>query len=764
MEYTVPNARCSIVAALLLGIASVSHAQPATLSGFVTDQSNGQPLELVNIVLRSADGEVRGGSTNRDGLYLIARITPGRYEVEVSYIGYVAYLDTLDLGPNETRTFNVALRPSEEELDEVLVATERTGGAARVTAGQQIIRPADIEHIPGPDVSGDLAAYLTAQPGIVTSGDRGGQLFIRGGEPTQNLVQLDGILLYQPFHILGFYSAFPADIINRADVYAGGYGSRFGGRISSVIDVGSRPGNFRQIAGAASVSPFLSSVLLEGPIIRDRMSIIASVRQSNLEQGAARYIDDPMPFNFGDAFAKFQTVITENSRGSITALRTHDRGTLAEDTGGVPPEEIRWVNEAVGLRFLVLPQIVAVMADFHVSYSRLRTELGDPEAPSRTSSIENTHVGIDATYFGDRIDAEAGTSVRVSTLNSEIGGLFQNIELRFASITNWGNYLEFDIDVGKGLRVRPGLRAQFYKVRFNPFWEPRLRIVWESGLQQVSGALGLYHQEIIGLNDRRDAASVFTVWTNIPQTNPNIPDVRQGRIQRAVHAILGYRVSPARWVDISVEGFYKDLSNLFIPEFTSLPQLTTRLQTASGRVAGADIRLELRREPFYGFVNYGLSSTRYTPETERLRSWFTDGSPTFRPPHDRRHQMNVVGGTTVAGFDLSVRWEFGSGLPFSRAIGFDGFALIDDVEKASEVAGTRRVIYERPYNAVLPTYHRLDVSVDRTFSLGRANVTIQGSLINTYDRRNLFYLDVFTLRRVDQLPLVPSVGLKVDFI
>ena len=95
-----------------------------------------------------------------------------------------------------------------------------------------------------------------------------------------------------------------------------------------------------------------------------------------------------------------------------------------------------------------------------------------------------------------------------------------------------------------------------------------------------------------------------------------------------------------------------------------------------------------------------------------------------------------------------------------QAPGF--FALIDDVERADQIEGSRRVIYERPYNAVLPTYHRLDLSVDRTFDLGAAALTVQASAINTYDRRNLFYLDVFTLRRVDQLPLVPSLGLKLE--
>jgi outer membrane receptor protein involved in Fe transport len=119
--------------------------------------------------------------------------------------------------------------------------------------------------------------------------------------------------------------------------------------------------------------------------------------------------------------------------------------------------------------------------------------------------------------------------------------------------------------------------------------------------------------------------------------------------------------------------------------------------------------------------------------------------------------------TSFYGFDLSLRWEFGSGLPFSRALGFDGFVLIDDIIDVSRAPYSRRVIYERPYNAVLPTYHRLDVSLSRTLSLGPADITVQGSVINVYDRRNLFYLDVFTLQRIDQLPVVPSLGIKVAF-
>ena len=737
-------------------------AQQASVSGFVADATNGQPLELVNVVLERDGSFVRGTATNQDGLYLIASLPPGTYRIEVRFVGYATRVDTLQLVAGAVSNYNVALEPTEEELGEVLVESERIGGAARVTAGQQTIRAADIEVVPGPDASGDLATYLATQPGIVTMGDRGGQLFIRGGEPSQNLIQVDGILLYQPFHIMGFYSAFPSDNINRVDIYAGGYGSRFGGWISSVIDISSRTGNMRRPSGSVSVSPFLSSARVEGPLWPNRVSLVASVRRSNIDAGVARYLDAPLPFSFGDVFGKAHAVLARNVRVSTTGLRTWDRGFLTGDTGGVQ-EEIGWRNDAIGLRLLMLPRIFAIMADFHLSYSRLETELGPREDPLRRSYVENTHVAAEATYFGDGIDARAGSELRVTLLKSAIGGHFQNVELRYSTVPQWGSYMEFDFAVPGGLSIHPGIRMQFYKVRFDPFLEPRLRAVWQRGVHTLSAAWGLYHQEVLGINDRRDAASVFTVWSNVPKNNSNLLNVLQGRPQRAVHGILGYRATPSRSLEWSIEGYYRNLSNLFIPEWTSYPRLITKLQPARGRSVGVDVRVEFRRRWFYGYVNYGLSSTRYTAEDASIPLWYGEEALKFRPPHDRRHQLNVVASGELADFALRARWDVGSGLPFSRAVGFDGFMLVDDIERAVNAPSTRRVIYERPFNALLPVYHRLDLSVERTFSLGSVQLTLLGSVINAYDRRNIFYLDIFTLNRVDQLPFVPSLGMRLSF-
>ncbi len=295
--------------------------------------------------------------------------------------------------------------------------------------------------------------------------------------------------------------------------------------------------------------------------------------------------------------------------------------------------------------------------------------------------------------------------------------------------------------------------------------EPRLRLIWDRGKYQISGAAGIYNQEIVGVTDRRDAASVFTAWTSIPQpTQRNLArDIRAGRLPGAFHAILGYRYTPSESLELSLEGFHKDITNLFVPEWTAFPQFITNVQPATGQSQGFDFRAELRRPKFYAAVNYGYSNTRYRAEQFQLALWYGEERLRYRPPHDRRHQINVIAHWEIWGMDMNAKWEFGSGLPFSRALGFDAFILIDDLVDVRDVPGAQRVIYERPFNGELPAYHRLDASVSKSWQMKRAKLTLQGSVINIYDRRNLFYLDIFTLQRVDQLPIVPTLGLQVAF-
>lgn len=749
---------------MLLAVGQVPvYAQDATLRGFVKDGSNGQLLDLVNVLLVHVDGTTRGVASRDDGLYQFRGIRPGQYELRASFIGFSAFVQSITLSAGELRTLNISLQPADAELGEVLVEGRIDASVEAPVAGLQTVRAAEIDRIPSPDVSGDLASYLTALPGVVSTGDQGGQLFIRGGEPAQNMVLLDGILIYQPFHLLGFYSAFPSDIISKADIYAGGFGSKYAGRLSSVIDIQTRNGNTRRFAGSGAVSPFIGSLQLEGPVIPGRASFTISARQSLLEEVASQVVDDALPYAFGDFFGKFYAEVNATSKLTVTYLKTRDRGTLGDDTGGIDPEEIRWGNEAIGLRYLFLPRNVGAVIEFRVSHSRLDSEFGSSGNPSRTSEIENTHVILEATFIGDHMDVHAGFDLRPTVLSSRLDGVYQNVDFRVSRIGNWGNYLEFAIKLGPSLRIIPSVRAQFYRVRFNPYLEPRLRVQFNRGKHEINAAGGIYHQEILGLQDRRDAANIFTAWTNVPRRDGEQESVLTGRIQQAIHGILGYNLELGTRSTFSIEGYYRRLSNLFIAEWTAFPRFTTRLQPASGRSAGFDMRWRYQGESFRTQLNYTFSNTKYLAEQASIPVWYGNETLEFRPPHDRRHQVNLSVGATLLAFDLEAQWVFGAGLPFSRAIGFDGFAVIDDIEDVGRVPTSRRVIYERPFSGLLPAYHRLDLSVGRKFELGGASVTMQGSIINAYNRSNIFYLDIFTLRRVDQLPVIPSLGIKVGF-
>lgn len=736
-----------------LCLTQAAQAQTGTVRGFVTDKSDGQALPGASVALVVPSGLAAGTAADNDGYYALTRVEPGRYILRITYLGYEPYQQPVDLKADDILTRNVALVPTGNELEGVVVEDQREGGAAQIIAGAQTVTPREIERIPSLDVSGDLVRYLQAMPGIVTTGDRGGQLYIRGGEPSQNLVLLDGMNLYKPFHVLGFYSAFPSDILQTADVYAGGFGAKYSGRISSVIDVATRNGNNRRYEGAVSASPFVTTALVEGPVSKGRVSFLGSARVSTVEQVASQYVDRPLPYSFGDFFGKIHAVIADNHRVSFSFIHTYDSGSL---DGGIRTDhsnEIRWYNTVYGFRYLILPKHHPILGEVLFSVSRLDEELGPIEEPTRTSGIRGFNLSVNVTQNYGKSEYDWGFFFRTPVLEADLGGAYQDVDFTYKRSPNPGAYFQPDLYVGHGLRLRPGLVGQLVGQK-GFFFEPRFRAIWEHGRHRVSGAAGIYRQDVVGLTDRRDVTNIFTAWTDSPL----------GRASRAVHALLGYNLQATGWLDLSAEGYYKKLDGIYIGEWTAYPRFTTHLKEAWGNVKGLDLRLEIRRPNFYGFVNYGLTFVKYKAIQESLRPWFGTDEIPFRPPHDRRHQVNVLATTKIKGFDLSVRWNFGSGLPYTQVRAFDGFILMDGPVDVFKEPGTSRVIYDRPFGGVLPTYHRLDVSVDRRFTLPHGvGLTLQAGAVNVYDRANLFALDLFTLQRTDQLPFVPTVGLKVEF-
>jgi hypothetical protein len=237
----------------------------------------------------------------------------------------------------------------------------------------------------------------------------------------------------------------------------------------------------------------------------------------------------------------------------------------------------------------------------------------------------------------------------------------------------------------------------------------------------------------------------------------------EGPRMEAWHGLLGWRQTLGSRLNLSVEGYNKWLRNLPVTVWSTLAEFTTDLALANGRAYGADIRLEYNHRPLYGFIGYGYSNTEYQSAQDHFSLWFGEPVQRYNPPHDRRHQVNGLMSVSFGKFTTSLRWELGTGMPFTRPIGFDEiFFYNEKLPDLQREFGTTRVILEKPYRGRMPAYHRLDFSLEREFVFSKASMALQIGAINMYDRTNLFYYDVYTHRRINQLPFAPYFSLKLE--
>lgn len=756
----------ALLVVCLLGLAPSAWAQRATVRGFVTDNTSNESLQGASVVLRNADGIVAGTATDGDGYFILNRLPADTYTLEISFIGYGTHTETITLTANERIQRTVVLVVQEAGLEELVVEGDADAGVTAVAAGLQTVQPAQVERVPMPGVSNDLAAYLQTVPGVVMQGDRGGQFFVRGGAVDQNLVYLDGVPVYMPFHIVSFYSAFPQEILDSADLYTGGFGARYGSRMSSVFDVQTRNGNKQNFAGSVGMAPILSAVRLEGPIIKDRVSIIGSVRQSLFEEIMPTMFGQRLPYRFGDRFGKIHAFLNANNSFSFTALHSFDEGDIAgtektflgdfQASEKTDSSQVGWDNLVFGGRYVHLSNYIPLLAEIAGGYSEMTNDFGPRSDPQRESSLESIDVSANFTYFlGGGHEFRFGGSYRDTDLRYSIDdGQFEDLTSGTEALTEINSYAEFELGLlANQLTLQPGVNVYMLTDRSQQWVEPRVRAFLRpsalDGRQQFSAAWGVYHQAIVGLNDERDIGNLFTAWVTTPEDAPT---------PQAMHAILGWNMQITPSLSVATEAFYKDFENLSVPIFSAFPQFTTELQPADGQAMGMDFRVDFQDFEFFeesvldGYVSYSLSHVEYEAQ-----------SITYNPPHDRRHQINVLLHAEKDEIGFTLQWQYGSGLPFTKSGGFDIWMLVTPDLDVTEAVGTERVLYGEPYGGRQPVYNRVDLWLERRRERGRFVGTLRAGAINVFNRDNLFYFDLFTIKRIDQLPVIPSIGFKLEW-
>jgi hypothetical protein len=530
------------------------------------------------------------------------------------------------------------------------------------------------------------------------------------------------------------------------------------------MDIRARNGNKQNLAGAVSLAPFLSTARIEGPLVENSVSFLGSIRQSLVEEIMPDVLGTALPYRFGDRFAKIHAFINPNHSFSVSGLHTFDRGRLGatkktplgEVDSNVPDDsaEVAWHNAAVGGRYTFLSDAWPLLAEVSGSYSEMSNEIGPRNARDRRSGIESLEGRLDLTFFWRAGDLRTGGMYRSSDLSYRLGGRFQDTpDVAEEKLNELVAYAEWEAALaGNQLTLVPGVQWYVLPDRSRSWVDPRIRATFRPSASthglQLHAAWGLYHQAVVGLNDERDIGNLFTAWLPVPE---------DGNVPASQHAIVGgnYRIQPG--VSVGAEVFYKDFSHLNVPIFSVLPSFTTRLQEADGTAMGIDARIDLNDQPFWagsifdGYMSYALSKVEYETPTV-----------VYTPGHDRRHQFNALLHAQKEELGITVQLTIGTGYPFTQSTGFDVWLLLTpDVDVTSE-PGLERIAYSEPFKGRQPAYQRVDVWLERRIERRRSVGTLRAGVVNLFNRSNLFYFDLFTFKRVDQLPLVPSIGFKLE--
>ncbi len=749
-----------------------SYAQSGAIKGFVLDKENGEPCMFANV---SVQGTSFGAATDINGYFSIPKIPDGDYTLIITYVSYDSIAEPFSISNGKFFSKTFYMSKAAFVLDEAIVSAEREEMRTQIRISKVKVSPKQIKQLPSIGSEPDIAQYLQVVPGVTFTGDQGGQLYIRGGSNIQNLVLLDGMVIYNPFHSIGLFSVFDSDIIRNADIFTGGFNSEYGGRVSSVMDISMRDGNPNRFGGKISGSTFGTKVLLEGPIIKYKegkssLSYIFSGKTSFLEQSSKvfyPYINngEGLPFNYTDLYGKISLNSPGGSRLNIFGFN------FSDDVSYQGLSNLGWDSYGLGANFIVVPSGSTVMIKANMSYSDYNISLQSLDNYPSSSGISGFNLGLDFLYFLGKNQFVWGIETLGFNTNFEyynsIGRLLEQEE----NTTELATYFKYKLNLGN-LLIEPGLRIQYYASIGDVSMEPRLGIKYNiTDALRFKLAAGIYSQDLVAANSDKDVVNLFYGFLS---GNLNVSDKFKGedlthKLQKSEHVIAGFEIDLTKKIDLNVEGYLKNFSQLTtinrnkiyddLPVNNDKPDyLKKDFLIESGYAYGVDFLVKYDQEQLYIWFVYSLGWVKRD-----------DGVTLYNPHYDRRHNINLV--TTYKFGDkktwnVSARWNLGSGFPFTQTGGFyEETDLYNSINYPYwQSNGSLGIIYGDLNAGRLPYYHRLDLTLNKTFEFSKySKLEINLSVTNVYNRQNIFYFDRVDYNRVDQLPIMPSLGLSLTF-
>lgn len=777
-----------------LGTPSTILAQKYTVSGYIKDATNGEVLIGANVFdLKSSSGT----SSNTYGFYSLT-LPKDSVNLVYSYVGYQPQTARLLL----TQDTVISIELSESALlDEIVISASEADKIQEVTQMSSISVPVEqIKSLPAFLGEVDVLKTLQLLPGVQSGNEGTSGLYVRGGGPDQNLILLDGVPVYNASHLFGFFSVFNADAINNVQLIKGGFPARYGGRLSSVIDISMKEGNMKEFHGEGSLGIIAGKLTLEGPIVKDKTSFIISGRRTWIDVLARPLIrsqtdgEETVGYYFYDLNAKVNHKFSDRDRLYLSAYlgddRFYARYQYEDINNGVELEDedeagLQWGNITSALRWnhMFTPKL---FSNTTLTYSRYRFDINneyryeylddsgngvlvDQGLARYLSGIEDFAAKIDFDFipspqhyvrFGvsairhtfrpGALNVRYNDEVSEETIDTTLGSQ-ETDAVEFAA------YVEDDLELGRRLKFNIGLHFSGFRVNDEFYTSIQPRIAGRYLLNEQLSLKVSYVQmaQFIHLLTNSGIGLPTDLW---------VPATDQVRPQTAQQWALGGAYNWTSGYEISLEGYYKDMRNLIEyregANFIDVNEdWQNKVAVGDGRSYGAELLIQKKQGRTTGWLGYTLSWT--DRQFEELNF-----GERFPYKYDRRHDLGVaVVHQWRERIDLSATWVFGSGnaitLPTAiysgRGNSFFGGSIYDYGERNS-------------YR--MRAFHRLDASITfhkKTRWGKRAWVL---GVYNAYSRRNPFYLYLdessdpsreSQFRQVSLFPIIPSISYRFNF-
>ena len=756
---------------LLFLIPVLLFCQTETIRGFVYEEASSEPIIFANISLK---GLSIGGVSDDNGYFIFPNIPEGNYIIEVDFIGYEKKSIPINIiYGKKPPVLKIYLSKTNFELDAVDLSTEKSENKNLVNSSVIKLTSKNLEKLPSLGGEVDLAQFLQILPGVVFTGDQGGKLYIRGGAPIHNKVLLDGMTIYNPFHSIGFFSVFDSDLIKKTDVFTGGFPAKFGGRISSIMNIKTRDGNKKKFSGKLSANTFSSKVLIEGPFMTNsnknvETSAILSLRSSYLDKTSKNFYsyisDNGLPYAFTDLYGKMSIFSGNGSKFNLYGFNFLDEVDYNNLT------QLKWTTYGLGSNFVLVPGSAKMLIEGEIAYSNYnineRTETND-----LTSQINGFNLNLDFTYFMTK-ESEIRYGLQVSGYSTLLDVINSNNYFSQTDhSTDFAAYIDYNFSKNRFV-FNPGFRFQNYTSLGENRLEPRLSIKYnltEKVRLKASG--GTFSQNLISTNDDSDVVSLFTGFLS---STDNIPNTFQNNeinslLQTATHYVLGLEYDLLNNLNINIEGYYKKFNQLIginrnkiyedIPEFADQPDFLKKdFMIEKGDAKGIDILVKYNTKKTSIWTVYSFGIVNREDEVQ-----------TYSPHYDRTHNFNMVFSYVIDKkklWDFNLRWNYGSGFPFTQTQAYYENLDLSNINLSDFVSqnGDLGIIYSDLNEGRLPDYHRLDVSLTKKINLKNSTLMeISLGVTNLYDRGNIFYYDRINAVRINQLPIMPNIGFNWSF-